>query len=319
MARRRRLEGPIPTTGAPEARDSSPRAASAPPIAAVAGQSATIAAAENVIAAMTAAREGGLLAEAVPLDAITTDHLVRDRVLVEDEDMAALRASLAEHGQRTPIELVATGRGTYGLISGWRRLAAIRALWAETNDPRYQTVLAVLRAPKDAGAAYVAMVEENEIRVGLSHYERGRIAAMAAGQGAFATPQAAVDVLFAAASKAKRSKIRAFLALHEALGDVLRFPAHLNERVGLKLAQAVRDGQGAALRDALADPAQTPEEEAARLLGVVSHAKPVAGAKRPDELAPGITAALRKGSLTLSGAGVDAALLERLRRFLAGS
>lgn len=317
MAKRRRLEGPI--AGPAEMRESTPRAASAPPIASVAGQSATIAAAESVMAAMTAAREGGLLAEAVPVDAITTDHLVRDRVMVEDEDMAALRVSLAEHGQRTPIELVATGPGTYGLISGWRRLAAIRALGAETNDPRYQTVLAVLRAPRDAGAAYVAMVEENEIRVGLSHYERGRIAAMAARQGAFATPQAAVDVLFASGSKAKRSKIRAFLALHEALGDVLRFPTHLNERIGLKLAQAVRDGQGAALRAALADdPAQTPEAEATRLLAAVSHAKPAKHARAREELAPGISVEQRKDMLILKGPGVTDDLLARLRTVLTG-
>jgi ParB family chromosome partitioning protein len=72
-------------------------------------------------------------------------------------------------------------------------------------------VLAVLRRPDTAAEAYVAMVEENEIRVGLSYYERARVAARAAEAGVFEDASAAIDVLFSTASKAKRSKIRSFV------------------------------------------------------------------------------------------------------------
>ena len=107
--------------------------------------------------------------------------------------MASLRESLRLHGQRTPIEvtpLVAEGHGAalpYGLISGWRRLQALKALHAATGEPRFATVQALVRRPETAADAYVTMVEENEIRLGLSHYERARVAALATARGVFPT------------------------------------------------------------------------------------------------------------------------------------
>ena len=59
------------------------------------------------------AREEGRMVLDLPLDAIAPDHLARDRVPAEDEEMAALRESLRAHGQRTPIEVtpLVTGAG----------------------------------------------------------------------------------------------------------------------------------------------------------------------------------------------------------------
>ncbi|SDM04182.1 chromosome partitioning protein, ParB family [Aliiruegeria lutimaris] len=113
------------------------------------------------------------------------------------------------------------------------------------------------------GGGFVAMVEENEIRATLSPYERGRIAVVAARGGAFVNTEAAVEALFAAASKAKRSKIRSFAQLFEELGDLLRFPEMLTEKQGLILATALRNGGEAPLRDALEQggPAGTIAEE----------------------------------------------------------
>ncbi|WP_311199555.1 hypothetical protein [Phaeobacter inhibens] len=51
-----------------------------------------------------------------------------------------------------------------------------------------------------------------------------------------------MDALFGAASKAKRSKVRSFAAVHEGLGDLLRYPNALSEKAGLKLAAALRSG-----------------------------------------------------------------------------
>jgi ParB family chromosome partitioning protein len=97
------------------------------------------------------------------------------------------------------------------------------------------------------------MVEENEIRADLTHYERGRIAVIAAGQGAYKDVEDAVNHLFQAASKAKRSKVRSFALIHEALGDLLHFPEQLTEKAGLRLASALRNGEIRQFRAALAD------------------------------------------------------------------
>jgi ParB family chromosome partitioning protein len=55
----------------------------------------------------------------------------------------------------------------------------------------------------------------------------------------------------AVASKAKRSKIRAFALIFEELGDLLIYPEALKERDGLRLANALRNGSEADLRDVL--------------------------------------------------------------------
>ena len=68
------------------------------------------------------------------------------------------------------------------------------------------------------------MVEENEIRLGLSQYERARVAARAAARGVFADEEAALRALFATASRPKRSRIRAFLALYHGLDARLALP-----------------------------------------------------------------------------------------------
>ena len=94
------------------------------PIARVAGDAATTAAFEAVSDELRRARVEGRLVQALPLTAVQDDYLVRDRILAEDEDLAALMASLRARGQQTPIDVVDLGGGRYGLISGWRRLSA---------------------------------------------------------------------------------------------------------------------------------------------------------------------------------------------------
>ena len=119
----------------------------------------------------------------LPLADIQLDYLVRDRTLVDDAEMTALMDSLRARGQQTPVEVADLGGGRYGLISGWRRCQALARLAQETGEDRFGTVLALLRRPEDASDAYLAMVEENEIRVGLSYFERARIVAKAAENG----------------------------------------------------------------------------------------------------------------------------------------
>ena len=200
---------------------------------------------------LRAAEGAGLLAVEIPLAEIAADHLSRDRVALSGPEMDELKASLRSHGQRTPIEVMRLEEG-FGLISGWRRLRALGELLAETGEDSFAKVRAFVRVPASATEAYVAMVEENEIRANLSHYERGRLAAVAAGQGVFDSVQAAVNELFASASKAKRSKIRSFAMIHETLGDLLAFPTDLSERAGLQLAASLRAMGAEPFRQALA-------------------------------------------------------------------
>ena len=257
---------------APEVKSAFPGAPGMAPIARIAGQSASEAALASLAEDVARARAEGRLVQALPLEAIDEHHLVRDRLDPSaraegaggqddrpDEEMAALETSLAQRGQQVPIEVVdldpgqgaVHGPGRYGLISGWRRLTALRRL-ARAEPDRFGTVLAVLRRPETAAEAYRAMVEENEIRVGLSYYERARIVARSVGQGVFDSESAALSTLFATASRAKRSKIGSFVKIHDALEDRLRFPAAIPERLGLQLARAVEDaGLRRRLRDRL--------------------------------------------------------------------
>lgn len=232
-----------------------------PPIAQVAGESAALAAMEQVTdrAALAQAEadaekynnamSAGLVAEHISLAEIDESHIRRDRMDVGAEEMEELEASLRANGLRTPIEVVKTDDG-YGLISGFRRLKAFRKLALES--PYFEKIAAFVRPGSASADAYVNMVEENEIRADLTPYERGRIAVLAVGQGAFADVAAAVDALFASVSKAKRSKVRSFALIHERLGDLLQFPAGLSERNGLKLATGLRSGDSEDLRRVLA-------------------------------------------------------------------
>ncbi|MEM6374623.1 MAG: ParB N-terminal domain-containing protein [Pseudomonadota bacterium] len=223
------------------------------PIAQVAGEAATSAALQELAGEMTRAREEGRLIQTLALDQVEDSYLVRDRLFADDEDLQALVNSIRARGQQTPIEVVALPRGRYGLISGWRRLTALRHLFHETGAAAFSQVKALLRQPETAADAYVAMVEENEIRVGLSYYERARVAAKAVEQRVFETEKAALLSLYDSASRAKRSKIRSFLRLYHAADDLLRFPSMIGERLGLAVAKRLDHEAGAAhLRGLLA-------------------------------------------------------------------
>ncbi len=113
----------------------------------------------------------------IPLDEIVADALTRDRTAYDAEAMAELQASILAHGLRQPIEVYAlpdprpTSAGPverYGLISGHRRLAAVRVLRDGYDAARFAAIPAFLREPENLEAALLAMVEENEVRAELS-------------------------------------------------------------------------------------------------------------------------------------------------------
>ncbi|AHD12070.1 ParB/RepB/Spo0J family partition protein [Phaeobacter gallaeciensis] len=280
MAKRKRLSPAQPTylSTAPESKSAlgGPGSLSAPPIAQVASEAATEGALQELTAVLETARAKGLMIEEIALDAIDETHLVRDRLEQDEEEMGALVGSLRARGQQTPIEVVALGRTadgkTHGLISGWRRLRAMRRLYAESNDSAFATIKALVIQPDGAEGAYVAMVEENEIRVNLSHYERARIAVRALREGVYSSQKYALQSLFANATRAKRSKIGSFVTLVEALDEDLLFPTAIREKLGLGLARAFAHTPGfadevvAALRATARPTAEAEQEVLSQLL-----------------------------------------------------
>lgn len=336
MARRRLDPNPtlsLPPEAAPEA--ARPALAGGPlrpmPIASVAGDSAAQAALSEMSAELTRARAEGRLLLRLPLSAVDETYLVRDRLAPDPEEMAVLAASIRARGQQVPVEVADLGGGRYGLISGWRRLVVLRQLAAEGADV---AVLAILRRPEMAAGAYLAMVEENEIRAGLSFYERGRVVVRAADNGVFPDDRAALAHLFAAVPKSRRSKIGSFARLVRAFErpdaphQGLFFPTHLSEKQGLALVAAIDRDPAFADRLAArlaADPPVAAAVETALIAAMLNPAPEPVPEPAPGPAAPQRAAAeiemryLAEDEILLCGPGVaDPGFRRALARFLAG-
>lgn len=322
MAKRKRL-GPAVITGqGGDAALTQTLETQTPPIARVAGEAAAEAAVRELSDELANALAEGRMVQDIALDDIDEMHLSRDRIVAVASELEALIASIQARGQQMPIEVVDLGADQnprYGLISGWRRLTALKALRQRTNAPQFETVRAVLRQPQGAADAYLSMVEENELRVGLSYYERAQVAARASDFDVFDGSADAVQALFPTASKAKRSKINAFVRVFRVLDPVLKFPDTIPERLGLRIAKALDAGQGGLLYDGLREvPSDTPADEHARLeklLGLKTGSKDtnrVAQASFPGD----VSLTRSRGTLKLSGAGVDATLERELTDWL---
>ncbi|KAA9005096.1 ParB/RepB/Spo0J family partition protein [Histidinibacterium aquaticum] len=298
------------------------------PIASVAGEASAASALSELSESLERARSEGRMVVSLPLTQVETGYLVRDRIAVADEETEALKESLRARGQQTPVEVTTLGPDRYGLISGWRRVTAIKALHEETGEERFEAVQALIRKPSEASEAYTAMVEENEIRVGLSYYERARIVVKAAEAGVFPDASTALARLFGAASRSRRSKIKSYLAIVRTLDGQLRFPQAIGERLGLQLSRALEDpgfAERAGQRLSEAAPGSA-EEETALLTALLapspapSKASEAPAPQRP-RIAPGETCTLtrdvrlrvdRDGSVTLYGPGVTDSFRSRL-------
>jgi len=189
--------------------------------------------------------------------------------------------------------------------------------------------------PGSAQDAYVAMVEENEIRVNLSLYERANIALRAAREGVFPTPRHAVLALFGSTTRSKRSKIGSFMTLVETLDPVLLHPSAIPEKLGLGLVRALQNDPELArklkdrlifaapetvadelkiLAGATAPSAPTLSRQAASGNGVPAPSNPTITA---EDVMPGLRLRFEGGRIELSGDRVDDALYQRLRTWLA--
>ena len=244
MAKRKRLTPPRSDYLEGRTRPAGADVIASPPIAQVVGESAEAATLRELADTVAAARAEGRLLQLLPLDQVDAGYLVRDRVAVDAEEQTALVESLRARGQQTAIEVVALERDQYGLISGWRRLQALRQLHEETGDARFSQVLARITRPESASDAYLAMVEENEIRVGLSYYERARIVVKAVDAGVFPHEREALTTLYETATRSRRSKIKSFIPLVRTLDARLRFPTEIGERLGLELSRRMAEDSG---------------------------------------------------------------------------
>ncbi len=239
----------------------------------------------------------------IPPDLIDPYALSRDRSATDDQADAELRASISAQGLRHPVEVWhfpeddAYGKPyCYGLISGYRRLAAARALG-------WDKVPAILHHPRAAADLYALMVAENEMRSQISPWEKGALIARALGSGLYPNPDAAIDALFTSAGRQKKHRLRSCLMVAEEFADRIRTPERLSVARIERLASAIRAGWADEVHEALPPPIRTTLEVQWRAIEpVLAEAlmppRDEADLSPPDPRAPRRRLTIRKLTLT---------------------
>ena len=182
----------------------------------------------------------GLVVDLIPLDAIDAAKLVRDRARAPDLELGELKTSIRELGLSNPIRVEAKPGGRYELVQGMRRLSAYRELLAETGEDRYARIPAGLVAESGGlEGLYRRMVDENLVRKDISFAEMAQLALHYAMDPLTPEndPEKAVAILFKSAGYQKRSYIRSFIRVVEALDGVLLYMAEIPRALGLALDQ----------------------------------------------------------------------------------
>ena len=151
-----------------------------------------------------------------PADALTRDRTAIDPAALDELTRLDRRHRPAHADRGLRARRAADGLRRYGLISGFRRLAAFRALRAD-GLAALAEIPAFVRAPASIAAAMTAMVEENAIRADVSPWEQALLAVTARDRGLFDTVEAAIDALYASLSRDKRYRLRAIAHLVEEL------------------------------------------------------------------------------------------------------
>lgn len=203
-------------------------------------------------------KKAGLITDLIPLEAIDTHKLIRDRHKGTDYELPELVASIREIGLSNPIRVEPGAEGRYELIQGFRRLSAYRALLEETGDAQWARIPAGIAARGDAlEDLYRRMVDENLVRKDISFAEMAQLALHYAmdPQTEEHDPEKAVALLFKSAGYQKRSYIRNFIRLVEALGETLLYPQEIPRALGLALSARLDEvpGTAAAIKAELRD------------------------------------------------------------------
>ncbi|MDV4146486.1 MULTISPECIES: ParB/RepB/Spo0J family partition protein [Shimia] len=182
----------------------------------------------------------GLVLEVLPLDAVETYKLTRDRAPGPDPELDELKQSIQDIGLSNPIRVEPREDGKFELIQGFRRLSAYRALYEETDDDLWARIPAAITPRGDSlESLYRRMVDENMVRKDISFAEMAKLAVdYAAEPGTQETdPDKAVAVLFKSAGYQKRSYIRTFIKVIGRIGGALIYPHEIPRALGLALAQ----------------------------------------------------------------------------------
>ena len=188
----------------------------------------------------------GLIVDLVPVDEIFTQKLMRDRSTKRDPDLDELKASIRAVGLSNPIRVEQDENG-YELVQGYRRLAAYRELLSETGDPAYARIPVGLMARGETlELLYRRMIDENLIRRDVSFAEMADLARNYAKDLGAGTDDidTAINILFASASRQKRSYIRHFATLLDNVGDLLKFPEAVPRSLGLQLEKRLSGDPG---------------------------------------------------------------------------
>lgn len=182
----------------------------------------------------------------IPLAEIREDALLRDRIALDPLALDDLIRSIHADGLHQPIEVWrlshpdATHR--YGLITGLRRLTALRALQSWPNPQRFATIPAFVLPVTEVPQAMATMVSENEIRSAVSPWEKGTLLTQCVRHGIFPTLDAAVDALYPALTRQKRNRLRALALVVEECEGLFTAPETLTTGQMERLASALRGG-----------------------------------------------------------------------------
>ncbi|ABD53289.1 ParB/RepB/Spo0J family partition protein [Jannaschia sp. CCS1] len=216
----------------------------------------------------------------IPLSDIDADALPRDRISLAPSALSELQASIASLGLTHPIEVWAKhdplpDAPRHGLISGLRRLTAMRALG-------HTTIPAFIRAPSDIAEAMTRMVAENEIRAAISPWEKGRLVTEAVAEGLFPTFDAATDSLYRTLDRHRRARIRAMADVVAEIGDhLLTSPETLSQNQITRIAFALRADLGPLITTALRTSKQkSPDAQWKTLLPILLEAEETARTPR---------------------------------------
>ena len=195
----------------------------------------------------------GLITDLIETASVSMSKLTRDRSSGADPELDELKASIQSVGLSNPIRVEQTDVG-YELIQGFRRLAAFRELAEETGDKRFERIPATLvpRGEPLAGL-YRKMVDENLVRKDISFGEMAALA-LSYSRDAGVDTDTAVRELYASALKQKRSYIRQFVRLLDALDGSLKHPEAIPRALGLEVSKFLEGSPArvTAVRTALA-------------------------------------------------------------------
>lgn len=264
-------------------------------------------------------KKAGLITDLVEIDSIRTSKLTRDRKPVADPDLDELKNSIRAVGLSNPIRVEPVGDGSYELVQGFRRLTAYRALAAEEGGERFARIPATIMAQGETlEQLYRKMVDENLVRRDVSFAEMAQLALAYVEDPETDCDDLdqSVSLLYASASRQKRSYIRRFATLLEVAGPALNFPEEIPRALGLELEKRMAEDMsfGPDMRDYLEmNPARTGEEEVQTLRTVLTlerraratrpAAKPASSAKttlRCDLPEGQVRIAARRGKVELS-------------------